>query len=50
MYARDGWQGRFRNVAPADWAGLADARDPLGYLSAHALEYRSELDAPARRL
>lgn len=50
VYARDGWQGRFRNVAPADWAGLADARDPLGYLSAHALEYRSELDAPARRL
>jgi GT2 family glycosyltransferase len=50
VYARDGWRGRFRNLAPADWPGLADAPDPLGYLSAHALEYWSELDAPTRRL
>jgi rhamnopyranosyl-N-acetylglucosaminyl-diphospho-decaprenol beta-1,3/1,4-galactofuranosyltransferase len=49
-YARDGWRGRFVNVAPADWAGLAEARDPLGYLSARALDYRSDTDTPARRL
>ena len=50
LYARDGWRGRFRNVAPADWPALADAPDPLGYLSAHALDYGSEVDAPVRRL
>ena len=47
---RDGWHGRFVNVAPADWHGLAGARDPLGYLSARALDYRSDTDTPARRL
>jgi GT2 family glycosyltransferase len=50
LYARDGWCGRFRNLSPERWADLADARDPLGYLSAHALEYRSEVDTPVRRL
>jgi GT2 family glycosyltransferase len=50
LYARDGWRGRFRNVSPDHWQGLADAPDPLGYLSAHALEYRSEVDTPVRRL
>jgi rhamnopyranosyl-N-acetylglucosaminyl-diphospho-decaprenol beta-1,3/1,4-galactofuranosyltransferase len=50
LYARDGWRGRFLNVSPGDWPGLAGARDPLGYLSAHALDYGSETDAPARRL
>jgi rhamnopyranosyl-N-acetylglucosaminyl-diphospho-decaprenol beta-1,3/1,4-galactofuranosyltransferase len=50
LYARDGWQGRFRNVPPERWPVLAGTRDPLGYLSAHALEYRVEVDAPARRL
>jgi rhamnopyranosyl-N-acetylglucosaminyl-diphospho-decaprenol beta-1,3/1,4-galactofuranosyltransferase len=50
LYARDGWRGRFLNIAPDDWPGLAGARDPLGYLSAHALDYGSETDAPARRL
>lgn len=49
-YARDGWRGRFLNVAPGDWAGVAGARDPLGYLSSHALDYGSETDTPARRL
>ena len=49
-YARDGWRGRFVNVAPADWPQLAGARDPLGYLSARALDYRSDTDTPARRL
>jgi GT2 family glycosyltransferase len=50
LYAWDGWRGRFVNVAPHDWLGLADAPDPLGYLCAHALEYRSETDTPPRRL
>jgi rhamnopyranosyl-N-acetylglucosaminyl-diphospho-decaprenol beta-1,3/1,4-galactofuranosyltransferase len=50
LYARDGWRGRFLNVAPSDWRGLAEAPDPLGYLSAHALDYGSEVDTPARRL
>jgi hypothetical protein len=38
------------NVSPADWPPLAGARDPLGYLSARALDYRSDSDTPARRL
>jgi rhamnopyranosyl-N-acetylglucosaminyl-diphospho-decaprenol beta-1,3/1,4-galactofuranosyltransferase len=50
LYARDGWRGRFRNVPPERWPGLADASDPLGYLSAHALEYGSDVDTPVRRL
>jgi rhamnopyranosyl-N-acetylglucosaminyl-diphospho-decaprenol beta-1,3/1,4-galactofuranosyltransferase len=50
LYARDGWRGRFVNVSPADWPPLAGARDPLGYLSARALDYRSDSDTPARRL
>jgi rhamnopyranosyl-N-acetylglucosaminyl-diphospho-decaprenol beta-1,3/1,4-galactofuranosyltransferase len=50
LYARDGWRGRFVNVSPADWPRLAGARDPLGYLSARALDYRSDSDTPARRL
>jgi rhamnopyranosyl-N-acetylglucosaminyl-diphospho-decaprenol beta-1,3/1,4-galactofuranosyltransferase len=50
LYARDGWRGRFLNLSPDRWPGLADAPDPLGYLSAHALEYRSEVDTPVRRL
>jgi GT2 family glycosyltransferase len=49
-YARDGWRGRFLNVTPEDWAGLAGAPDPLGYLSAHALEYERDVDSPVRRL
>jgi GT2 family glycosyltransferase len=50
LYARDGWRGRFLNVPPADWPRLAEVRDPFGYVSARALEYRSEVDTPARRL
>ena len=50
LYARDGWRGRFRNLSPAHWRGLADAADPLGYLSAHSLDYRSAIDTPVRRL
>jgi rhamnopyranosyl-N-acetylglucosaminyl-diphospho-decaprenol beta-1,3/1,4-galactofuranosyltransferase len=29
-YARDGWHGRFRNVAPADWDRAGEV-DPLSY-------------------
>ena len=50
LFGADGWRGRFRNVPPERWPGLADAPDPLGYLSAHALDYRSEVDSPVRRL
>ena len=49
-YASDGWRGRFLNITPEDWAGLAGAPDPLGYLSAHALEYERDVDSPVRRL
>ena len=49
-YARDGWRGRFLNVTPEDWAGLAGAAAPLGYLSAHALEYDRDVDSPVHRL
>jgi rhamnopyranosyl-N-acetylglucosaminyl-diphospho-decaprenol beta-1,3/1,4-galactofuranosyltransferase len=49
-YARDGWRGRFLNVTPSDWQHVAGARDPLGYLSARALDYSSDTDTPARRL
>jgi GT2 family glycosyltransferase len=38
-YARDGWRGRFRNVAPADWPHVATARDPDEAIAAHALHY-----------
>jgi GT2 family glycosyltransferase len=50
LYARDGWRGRFRNVSPSDWPGLAHARDPLEYLAAHSLDYRADIDTPVRRL
>lgn len=49
-YARlalDGWRGRVRNVAPADWAGIAVARGPVAdYLDRHAIDY----SAPASEL
>jgi rhamnopyranosyl-N-acetylglucosaminyl-diphospho-decaprenol beta-1,3/1,4-galactofuranosyltransferase len=45
LYAHDGWHGRFRNLVPADWPGLADVKWPAGYLNAHALSYRVDVAA-----
>ena len=49
-FARDGWRGRFRNVPPAEWTDLAEARDPLAALSAGALTYERETDTAPRTL
>ena len=38
-YALDGWRGRFRNVPPEQWAGLAETRRPLAYVEQHSLRY-----------
>lgn len=48
LYAADGMRGRFRNVAPGDWDGLADTGSVHGYLAAHALRYEAETDGPAQ--
>ena len=48
LYAADGLRGRFRNVAPGDWDGLADAASVRGYLAAHALRYEAETDGPTQ--
>ena len=39
LYAYDGWRGRFRNVPPGRWPGVADASFPPRYLNAEALRY-----------
>jgi GT2 family glycosyltransferase len=49
-YARDGWRGRFVNVAPGDWAELPGRRHPVRTLAEHALRYDGEVDEPVRRL
>jgi rhamnopyranosyl-N-acetylglucosaminyl-diphospho-decaprenol beta-1,3/1,4-galactofuranosyltransferase len=38
-YGLDGWRGRFRNVPPERWAGIAAARRPLRYIEREALSY-----------
>jgi GT2 family glycosyltransferase len=38
-YGLDGWRGRFRNVPPERWGGLAATRRPLRYVSREALRY-----------
>jgi rhamnopyranosyl-N-acetylglucosaminyl-diphospho-decaprenol beta-1,3/1,4-galactofuranosyltransferase len=38
-YGLDGWRGRFRNVPPERWAGVAATRRPLAYVSREALRY-----------
>jgi GT2 family glycosyltransferase len=38
-YGWDGWRGRFRNVPPERWAGVAETRRPLAYLERESLEY-----------
>ncbi|HKP90873.1 MAG TPA: glycosyltransferase [Thermoleophilaceae bacterium] len=49
-YALDGWRGRFVNVAPSDWAGLARARRPLRALAERALRYDEDVSEPVRTL
>jgi hypothetical protein len=39
LYAYDGWCGRFRNVPPDRWPGLADTDDPRGFLRRESLRY-----------
>ena len=48
LYAYDGWCGRFRNLTPAEWPGLAAARRPAAYLNAHALSYGRDVAAAPR--
>jgi GT2 family glycosyltransferase len=48
LYVSDGLRGRFRNVAPGDWTGLAEADSVRDYLREHGLRYDTETDAPAR--
>jgi GT2 family glycosyltransferase len=50
LYGRDGWRERFRNVAPARWAGLAAARRPEAFVAREALSYDAEVAEPARRV
>jgi GT2 family glycosyltransferase len=50
VYGYDGWRGRFRNVPPDRWAALADARDPLGYISREALRYDEDMSTAPTRL
>lgn len=49
-YARDGWRGRFVNVAPADWAALPRAAHPMRELEARALGYEGDVAEPLRTL
>jgi rhamnopyranosyl-N-acetylglucosaminyl-diphospho-decaprenol beta-1,3/1,4-galactofuranosyltransferase len=49
-YARDGWRGRFLNLAPGDWAELPRRRRPLRSLAERALRYDADVDEPVRRL
>lgn len=48
-FARDGWRGRFRNVAPGEWARLADHPRPLAHLEAVGLRYDVPLPSAPRR-
>ena len=50
LYAHDGWHGRFRNVPPAAWPGIADVRWPPAYLNAHSLSYASDVSTSPRRV
>ncbi len=50
LYVADGLRGRFRNVDPGDWAGLAEAGSVRGYLRDHGLRYDTETDAPPRSI
>jgi GT2 family glycosyltransferase len=48
LYVSDGLRGVFRNVAPGDWAGLAEASSARAYLREHGLRYDAETDAAPR--
>jgi rhamnopyranosyl-N-acetylglucosaminyl-diphospho-decaprenol beta-1,3/1,4-galactofuranosyltransferase len=49
-YARDGWRGRFVNVAPRDWAELPRARSLSRTLEESALRYDVDVAEPVRTL
>jgi GT2 family glycosyltransferase len=46
LYVHDGLRGRFRNLAPADWAALAEAPSVRAYLREHGLRYGAPTDSP----
>ena len=46
LYTHDGLRGRFRNVEPSEWAGLASAPSMRGYLRERGLRYATETDGP----
>src|SRR3954451_23872183 len=48
LYTHDGLRGRFRNLAPADWPGLADAPSARAPLRRHPLRYDAPTDSPGR--
>lgn len=48
LYVHDGLRGRFRNVPPGDWGGLADAPSVRAYLRDHGLRYDAETDSAPR--
>jgi hypothetical protein len=50
LYGYDGWRGRFRNVPPDSWAGLAATVRPTRYLNRTALRYDEDASTPGRRL
>jgi GT2 family glycosyltransferase len=50
LYVADGLRGRFRNVDPADWPGLAEAGSVRGYLREHGLRYDRETSTPPRAI
>ncbi len=49
LYAYDGWRGRFRNVPPARWGGLAAVRNLPRYLNREMLRYDEDVAQPMRR-
>ena len=46
-YARDGFEGRFRNVTPGEWKQLVAAEDPLAELREKHLRYDRDVTAVA---
>ena len=50
VYGYDGWRGRFRNVPPDRWAGVAASRRPVAYLNRTALRYHEDTSTAGRPL